>query len=1008
MNKSQDLFYEILQETVFDYNPYHAQRHSRLWNKCTNNAHQNMSEKEIYSSIKTYISQALPSKNALLICNDTLSQFEINYSYALHKQLNALGIEIEDTLKGYYISADDLILIQTYVNKYTSLLEVFCCKTGIMNEYDNRYRDFLKRCRQKKIDLTNIPFHPCSGKFFFHESLTDAVNQTLIEWIACKNGNTNNVPRGCLSLSESAEMLNTDVYTMFEFAKNLKEDSEVISDYIYPLKKSVERWSADLTGSRPLNKLVENIRKDYKYVSKEQAIEAVQKLLTEDNFRCIFKGQKLAGKNKDDWFYNIGGESEVRDLVRRCFNNLSCFPISILRSITGYSVKELAGLVATKLIKADDSGDGYLVSRDEITRIKKIRDNVISLEYVLFQVVKDMDSMFEFNSVKCREDLYSFIELNNFWDLEFFQADEIPVKAGKSRYFIKRTDELNLINRIILWTEAYGVPNAEKIEIILRYHENLYPKTCQALRVYFSSCNNSGSTSDDKAVADMISALLPMLGTELSELSEDEIQDIIEQFRECSLTSCCCLTNFLFSGGYTSKRYVFDKTGISIDTSAYPLKPFALMAYSALNNESWAENKLISKAVHNKRYASLWLFTTLHFFAAWRSPDFERLLAPALQYSPEETLRQIEAGTYKEEDAKIVALRFRHQLEISSLKPNKTSNYQNIPELHFFCPQSCEYPLGIILSIAAAHFELDMKESQFVRCINDVRTIRDFYGNQFLKACNKKKFSSRRANKSLMQSVEAVSESGEKKGLPRPYILASLMRSHKGGYSSLSESTAIYLRDANFSGFTPEFIAEQMFERGVCSFVANELLKISFGTDYQKLSVPAQTQMVKTIGLPVGEIERIVRVSQKAEDEAIALVRNLLGNEDDKEKAGNILNSILMGDGAGKDFRSFCVLIASGHNCVEPGRLGCIGCSFEIKTKALLLHYIKEYSRVSKELDDRNVKLNNVELKRRRHIINNVIYPAIEEILITLEGRITPDELLEYKNIVEEALHNGN
>jgi hypothetical protein len=1008
MNKSRDLFSEILQETVLEYDAYHAQRHYRLWKKRTQGAYQSMSDKEMCSSIKTYISQSLPLENAMQICSETLCQFNIDYSITLHKQLHALGIDIEDTLKGYYIKADDLILIQSYINEYTSLLEVFYRKTSIRNEYDNRYRDFLKRCKHKMIDLISIPFHPSAGKLFFHRSLTDAVNQTLMEWIACNEGNNSIVPEGCLSLSESAELLSIDIYTMFEFANNHKEYIELVSDYIYPLKKSVERWRSDLNESRPLSRLIDSIRKEFKYIGKEQAVEAVQQLIAEDGLTCTYTGQKLAGKNKDEWFYNVSDESEVGDVIRRCLNNLSVFPISILIPITGYSEEELTRLVTKDLIIADESDGGYLVSRNEIIRIEKFRDNLIPLEDVITQILKDTDSMFGFNLAKCREDLYSFIELNDFWTIEFLLADEIPIKAGKSRYFIKQTDELNLRHRLILWIEAYGVPNSEKIEILLRYHENLYPRTCQALTVYFSGSNNSGCTLDDKAVLDMISTLLPMLGSELIEMSEDEIQDIIEQFRECTITSSQCLANFLFDSCYTVKRYEFDKTGISMDTSAYPIKEFALMAYSVLNNESWEENKLISKAVHNKRYAALWTFIALHFFASWRSTDFERLQAPALQYSAEETLKQIEEGTYKEEDAKIVALRFRYQIDLSSLKPNKTSKYQNIPELHFFCPQSCEYPLGIILSIATAHFELNMKESQFVRCINDVRTIRDFFGTEFLDACNKRQFSTRRANKSLMQSVETVSESGEKKGLPRPYILASLMRSHKGGYGSLAESTAIYLRDANFSGFTPEFIAEQMFERGVCSFVANELMKISFGTEYQRLSVPAQTQMIKTIGLPAGEIEKIVRACQKAEDEANDLVRDLLGNEDYKEKAGDFLKSILMGEAAGKDFGSICVLRASGHKCVEPSRPGCLGCIYEIKTKALLLHYLKEYSRISKELEDKSIKSNKIEVERRRYIINNVIYHAIEEILITLEGRITSYELMEYKNIVEEALRYGD
>ena len=43
-------------------------------------------------------------------------------------------------------------------------------------------------------------------------------------------------------------------------------------------------------------------------------------------------------------------------------------------------------------------------------------------------------------------------------------------------------------------------------------------------------------------------------------------------------------------------------------------------------------------------------------------------------------------------------------------------------------------------------------------------------------------------------------------------------------------------------------------------------------------------------------------------------------------------------------FSLVCILRASGHNCIKQDRLGCIGCTYEIKTKALLIHYIKEHS----------------------------------------------------------------
>lgn len=46
--------------------------------------------------------------------------------------------------------------------------------------------------------------------------------------------------------------------------------------------------------------------------------------------------------------------------------------------------------------------------------------------------------------------------------------------------------------------------------------------------------------------------------------------------------------------------------------------------------------------------------------------------------------------------------------------------------------------------------------------------------------------------------------------LTKGYMLAALARSHKGSYGSYAEMTATYLRDAKFSGLTPEFVMSEL------------------------------------------------------------------------------------------------------------------------------------------------------------------------------------------------------
>lgn len=65
------------------------------------------------------------------------------------------------------------------------------------------------------------------------------------------------------------------------------------------------------------------------------------------------------------------------------------------------------------------------------------------------------------------------------------------------------------------------------------------------------------------------------------------------------------------------------------------------------------------------------------------------------------------------------------------------------------------------------------------------------------------------------------------------YMLAALARSHKGSYGDFAKTTSIYLKDAKMSGYTPEFVAKELFERGVLSVIPSMLLKMVAGEEYQ-------------------------------------------------------------------------------------------------------------------------------------------------------------------------------
>ena len=92
-------------------------------------------------------------------------------------------------------------------------------------------------------------------------------------------------------------------------------------------------------------------------------------------------------------------------------------------------------------------------------------------------------------------------------------------------------------------------------------------------------------------------------------------------------------------------------------------------------------------------------------------------------------------------------------------------------------------------------------------------------------------FRARSANKSYLQAIFVMANpvlelrNDNEPLLTKGYMLAALAKkSQRGPMRSYAEMTATYLRDAKFSGLTPEFVMSELFERGVLSFIPAMLL----------------------------------------------------------------------------------------------------------------------------------------------------------------------------------------
>jgi hypothetical protein len=417
------------------------------------------------------------------------------------------------------------------------------------------------------------------------------------------------------------------------------------------------------------------------------------------------------------------------------------------------------------------------------------------------------------------------------------------------------------------------------------------------------------------------------------------------------------------------------------DKSAYPTISYFKMAYIVFNEDAWENEGLIEKALNFQSCANLWLFVALHFVCAWRSTDIVRLPLPTLDIDGETVREQIRTGVY---NGNGLLDEIEMRLQYTPLKPNKTKDF-NVPELKLFVAESLRKPLGIILAIAASYHKNVKPGGAFIRRAGTYAGIQDFFGENFLAACENKGFNTRRANKSYLQGIEA--SAGNAPGKPKGYMLAAIARSHKSGYGALPKTTEIYLRDARFSGYSPEFIAREMFERGIFSFIPALLLDMYEGEQYEKLSVSAQTSLIAKIGINPHGLEEMTSCVQLALTNSRRAIAAILERPTEiRESVEGILQNIASGNAPGRQDGFLCLMTAAGFNCADVDRSCCIGCGYEIYTKTILRLLLSEYTRIK----SKKRAANKSEAARCDALLKKAVLPALSEMLLAAE-RLFPD-----------------
>lgn len=418
------------------------------------------------------------------------------------------------------------------------------------------------------------------------------------------------------------------------------------------------------------------------------------------------------------------------------------------------------------------------------------------------------------------------------------------------------------------------------------------------------------------------------------------------------------------------------------ENGAYEQEDYLQLLYYLYCPSYIDDRHMYQKAAQSKNYADTWLYLALHFICAMRDTDLVRIPHPRLEREPEDILKDIKKGTFTDKEAVKVIYSIIYPLRNSPLKPNKTKRYSSVPYIKFDVPKSCEAHIGMLFAIAEAHRIIaGVPDSEpLIRVIKSYREISKNMGDEIGMLFIESDFKARRMNKAYMQSIfeltDTVSQNSDEFST-KGYMMAAFARSHKGSFGEFAHTTYRYLKDANMSGLTPEFVAKELFERGVLSFIPSMLLKMITGGGYNRLTVQNQTRLIEELGMSPGEIETAVKVSDNAFRKSAETAADIYRNTD-RETVINALHRMGNGEAVSKMSECGCLYSEFGKLCPYDDNHNCMNCDYEISSKSTIFLMASEFNRLNglyKSAESLNEK------EKCESMIVNIVMPAMNEIL---------------------------
>jgi hypothetical protein len=557
--------------------------------------------------------------------------------------------------------------------------------------------------------------------------------------------------------------------------------------------------------------------------------------------------------------------------------------------------------------------------------------------------------------------------------------------------------------------KSLGNSDKENLERLERSGSSLFPSTIKDFNSFCSSLEIE--TSPACKIMDFMLYYLP---GELVDSTDEEVGDLVDDavnsMQKVYAQIWVDFINWtrqyrrtLYSSVYQLKDKTTDVSG----KEAYALTEYLEMLYKLYNTDYIEDNDMYEQAAEDKNYADTWLFLSLHFISALRKTDLIRIPHPELPIEPGEVLKQVREGSFPAKYAELCADSVTWKMKAKLLDPpNKTKRAQGVGSIKLFIPESARIHLGTLFAVAEAHHQLSgsSQEDPLIRPIQTYEQITRYMGDDIGNMFLHHDFSPRAANKSYLQLIRKYTDDildSFDEFKVNGYLLASLARSHKGTFGEFAKATTEYLKDANMSGMTPEFVGKELFERGVLSSIPAMLLKMVTNGAYDKLSVGQQTQLINELDMTPLEVETAV----KATDSIYKRSREMAVRIYQSTSRGDILKILhRIGNGQAYAKQDYCLCLktAMRQRCPYRSRKACVGCEYEIGTKALLLQMLNEYQRLNRLYHTTNRAYMKAKYEK---ILKEVLLPAINEMLTCLKEQYGEESVITLKEMIKEKIN---